>query len=119
MGDTNTMTRALITIKAANIEDARLIAQSPPFNVPAADAETLFIPANEQRSEDSFTTVTPATLFWASGQFSDEHFAAMSAQSAGLDWASVDAYDSLNDPEFPQRRLAELQVLPVFSAPKR
>lgn len=109
------MTRALICIKAANIETARTIAQEPPFSVPAEVAETLFVPANEIRSADTMTITTPATIFWASGEFSDEHFTAMSTQAAGLDWAAVDAYDLLNDPGFPARRLAELEALSTFS----
>lgn len=113
------MTRALISIKAANIEDARAIAQAPPFNVSAEVAAALFVPANEIRSEDTLTITTPATIFWASGEFDDLHFAAMSSQAAGLDWASVDAYDLLNDPGFPARRLIELQAQPIFAAPKR
>lgn len=39
----------------------------------------------------------------------------MSAQAAGLDWASVDAYDLLEDPGFPLRRLVELEALSTFS----
>ena len=109
------MIRALVSIKAENIEAARVIAQGAPFNVPAAEAESLFVPANEIRGADGMTITTPATIFWAAGEFSDEHFAAMSVQAAGLDWASVDEYDLLNDPGFPARRLAELEALSTFS----
>lgn len=109
------MIRALVSIKAANIEEARAIAQAPPFNVPDEVAAALFVPANEIRSEDTLTITTPATIFWASGEFDDVHFAAMSAQAAGLDWASVDAYDLLSDPGFPARRLAELEAMSTFS----
>lgn len=107
--------RALISIKAANIDDARVIAQGPPFNVSAETAAVLFVPANEERTPDGSTITTPATIFWASGEFSDEHFSAMSTQAAGLDWASVDAYDLLEDPGFPLRRLVELEAMSTFS----
>lgn len=107
--------RALISIKAANIDDARAIAQGAPFNVSAETAAVLFVPANEERTPDGFTITTPATIFWASGEFDDVHFAAMASQAAGLDWASVDAYDLLSDPGFPARRLAELEAMSTFS----
>lgn len=112
------MIRALIIIKAANLADARQIAQGAPFHVSAETAEDLFEPANEVLSEDGQTVITPATMFWASGQFTQEHYDAMSAQAAGLDWAFVDAY-SLDDAGFPTQRLAQLQGQSLFAARKR
>jgi hypothetical protein len=109
------MIRALVSIKAANIEEARAIAQAPPFNVPAEIAANLFVPANEVRNAEGTVILIPATIFWASGEFDDVHFAAMASQAAGLDWASVDSYDLLNDPGFPARRLAELEAMSTFS----
>jgi hypothetical protein len=113
------MIRALITLKAANLNDAIALAQQAPFHVPAEKAVDLFVPANEERSEDGLTVITPATLFWASGEFSEAHFEAMSTQADGLDWASVDTYNLLTDPDFPSTKLAELEGQTLFAAPKR
>lgn len=109
------MIRALISIKATNIEEARAIAQAPPFNVPAETAAVLFVPANEVRSENGFDILVPATIFWASGEFDTATFEAMSEQAAGLNWAAVDEYDLINDPGYPARRLIELEGMLSFS----
>lgn len=109
------MIRALVSIKATNIEEARAIAQAPPFNVPAGLAQDLFVPANEVRSEDGLIILIPATIFWASGEFDEATYEAMSEQAAGLNWASVDEYDLVNDPGYPARRLIELEGMLHFS----
>lgn len=111
----NAMIRALVSIKAANIEEARAIAQAPPFNVPAEITAELFVPANEVLSEDGHVVLIPATIFWASGEFDTATFEAMSEQAAGLKWASVDEYDLINDPGYPARRLIELEGMLSFS----
>jgi hypothetical protein len=109
------MTRGLIIVKAANIEEARTLAQQPPFSATAESAADFLVPANPVYAEDGMTISTLATLYWASGEFDPSFWADIVQAADALDWGGAWHYDIDNDPSFPQTKLAEIEGLTTFS----
>lgn len=109
------MTRGLIIIKAANVAQARTLAQQPPFEVLPETAAAFLVPANPVYAEDGMTIATPATLYWASGVFEDTFWAAVVQAAAAYDWGGAWEYDLDADPTFPQRPLASMNANESFS----
>lgn len=102
------MTQGLIIVKAAHVEEARTLAQQPPFSISADTAAAFLVPANPIYSGDGMTIATPATLYWASGVFDDAFWSAIAQAAAALGWRGAWEYDIDNDPSFPQTKLAEI-----------
>lgn len=119
MGDHHTMTRGLIIVKAANVEQARTLAQQPPFEVLPETAAAFLVPANAVYAEDGMTLATPATLYWASGAFEDAFWAAVVQAAEVYDWGGAWEYDLDADPDFPRTKLAEIEGQALFAARKR
>lgn len=105
------MTQGLIIVKAAHVEEARTLAQQPPFLVTPEDAAAFLVPANPVYS--GMQMVTPATLYWASGSFEDPFWAGITQAASALDWVGAWEYDLDNDPTFPQTKLAEILALNI------
>lgn len=101
------MKRGLIIVKAANVEQARTLAQQPPFSATPEVAAAFLVPANALCDEFG-TVLSPATLFWASGVFEDAFWAGIVQAAAALDWGGAWEYDMEADPGFPARKLAEI-----------
>lgn len=109
------MIQGLIIVKAAHVEEARALAQQPPFSTAPEEAAAFLVPANAVYAEDGATIAIPATLHWASGVFEDAFWASI-AQAAGvLDWGGAWEYDLDADPTFPQRQLASMNANESFS----
>lgn len=113
------MIRGLIIVKAANVEQARTLAQQPPFEVLLETAAAFLVPANAVYAEDGMTITTPATLYWASGVFETAFWAAVVQAAAFYDWGGAWEYDPATDPTFPQTKLAEIEGQALFAARKR
>lgn len=113
------MIRGLIIVKAAHVEQARLLAQQPPFSVLPEIAAAFLVPANAVYAEDGMTLTTPATLYWASGVFEDAFWHGIQQAADSYDWGGAWEYDADADPTFPQTKLAEVVTQPLFAAPKR
>lgn len=113
------MTRGLIIVKAANVEQARTLAQQPPFEVLPETAAAFLVPANPVYAEDGMTITTPATLYWASGVFEDAFWAAVVQTAEVYNWGGAWEYDPDTDPTFPQTKLAEIEGQALFAARKR
>jgi hypothetical protein len=109
------MTRGFIIVKAAHVEEARTLAQQPPFSATPESAAAFLVPANNVYAEDGLTITTPATLYWASGEFEDAFWTGIVQAADALDWGGAWEYDIDNDPTFPQAKLAELSSLETFS----
>lgn len=109
------MTRGLIIVKAANVEQARTLAQQPPFSVLPETAAAFLVPANAVYTEDGITITTPATLYWASGVFEDAFWAAVVQAAAAYEWGGAWEYDPDTDPTFPQRQIASMNANESFS----
>ena len=111
------MIRGLIIVKAANVEQARTLAQQPPFSATPENAAAFLVPANPVRAEDGMTITTPATLYWASGVFEDAFWAAIVQAADAYDWGGAWEYDMETHPDFPKAKLAEIQFQPLFANP--
>ena len=111
------MIRGLIIVKAAHVEEARTLAQQPPFSISAETAAAFLVPANPVYSGDGMTITTPATLYWASGEFEPAFWAGILQAADALDWGGAWEYDIDNDPSFPQTKLAEIADEPLFTPP--
>lgn len=105
------MIRGLIIVKAENVEQARTLAQQPPFSATPEDAAAFLVPANPVRSEDGMTIIAPATLYWASGVFEPTFWAAIVQAADAYDWGGAWEYDMETQPDFPQSKLAALSSL--------
>ena len=103
------MIRGLIIIKAEHVEEARTLAQQPPFSATQKDVAAFLVPANLVYS--GMTIPTPATLYWASGEFDPVFWSSIVQTAAALDWGGAWEYDINNDPNFPQNKLAEILSL--------
>ncbi len=120
MGDLSAiMIRGLIIVKAAHVEEARTLAQQPPFSTTPENAASFLVPANAEYGEDGFTINTPATLYWASGEFEPAFWDAIEQAADALDWGGAWPYDRDTQPGFPLTKLAELEGQTLFAAPKR
>lgn len=109
------MTLGLIIVKAANVEQARTLAQQPPFSVLPETAAAFLVPANPVYAADGLTLTTPATLYYASGLFEDDFWQAIVQAAAALDWGGAWEYDMDTDPTFPQRQIASMNANESFS----
>lgn len=109
------MTRGLIIVKAANVEQARALAQQPPFSATPETAAAFLVPANAVYGIDGLTITTPATLYYASGLFEDDFWQAIVQAAAALDWGGAWEYDMDTDPTFPQRQIASMNANESFS----
>lgn len=107
------MTRGLIIVKAAHVEEARTLAQQPPFSAAPESAAAFLVPANPVY--EGMNLVTPATLYWASGEFDPAFWGGIVQASAALDWGGAWEYDLDNNPTFPQTKLAEVEGQTTFS----
>jgi hypothetical protein len=96
------MTRLLLIIKAEYLSSARAMAEDAPFSLTAEEAARMFVPAGSADGRP------PATHYWASGVFTQEHGLALANLSSSLPGADMEDYDIQTDPTFPQRRLEEL-----------
>lgn len=112
------MTRGLIIVKAAHVEEARTLAQQPPFSVSPENAAAFLVPGNPVRSEDGMTITAPATLYCASGVFEDDFWAAIVQAADAYDWGGAWEYDMDTQPDFPQTKLAEIAAEPLFATPR-
>ena len=112
------MIRGIIIVKAAHVEEARTLAQQPPFSTTPESAAAFLVSANNVYAEDGLTITTPATLYWASGEFEDAFWTGIVQAAAALDWGGAWEYDIDNDPTFPQAKLAEITGAPLFSPPR-
>lgn len=101
------MIRVLIIIESANLSDAKALALNPPFNLDAALAAQLFVPAG------SATGDLPASHYWASGQFTEEQAAAFLQLAPALPWAQTHEYDLFTQPSFPQEVLTAMGLQPL------
>ena len=109
------MTRGLIIVKAAHVEEARTLAQQPPCSATPGAAAAFLVPANPVYAEDGLTITTPATLYWASGEFEDAFWTGIVQAAAALDWGGAWEYDIENNPTFPHIKLAEVEGQTTFS----
>lgn len=109
------MIRGLIIVKAANVEQARTLAQQPPFSTTPEAAAAFLVPANPVYAADGLTLTTPATLYYASGLFEDDFWQAIGQAAAALDWGGAWEYDMDTDPTFPQRQIASMNANESFS----
>ncbi len=109
------MIRGLVIVKAAHVEEARTLAQQPPFSTAPEVAAAFLVPANAVYAEDGATITIPATLHWASGVFEDAFWSAIAQAAGALDWGGAWEYDIDNDPLFPQTKLAEIASQKTFS----
>lgn len=109
------MIQGLIIVKAAHVEEARTLAQQPPFSTTPDAAAAFLVPANPVYDEDGLTITTPATLYWASGVFEDAFWASIAQAAGALDWGGAWEYDLDADPTFPQRQLASMNANESFS----
>jgi hypothetical protein len=108
------MIRGLIIVKAAHVEEARTLAQQPPFPATPESAADFLVPANPVYAEDGMTITAPATLYWASGEFDPAFWADILQAAITFDWGGAWEYDIDNDPSFPQTKLAEIASLETF-----
>lgn len=113
------MTRGLIIVKAANVEQARTLAQQPPFSALPETAAAFLVPANAVYAEDGMTIATPATLYWASGVFEDAFWAAVVQAASAYEWGGAWEYDLDAAPDFPSIKLAEIEGQALFAPRKR
>ena len=109
------MIRGIIIVKAAHVEEARTLAQQPPFSISADTAAAFLVPANPIYSGDGMTIATPAAIYWASGVFEDAFWNAIAQAAAALDWGGAWEYDMDTDPTFPQRQIASMNASESFS----
>jgi hypothetical protein len=107
--------RGLIIVKSAHVAEARALAQQPPFSTTPENAAAFLVAANTVYAEDGLTITTPATLYWASGQFEPAFWAGIVQAAAALDWGGAWEYDMETQPDFPQTKLAEISSLETFS----
>lgn len=105
------MIRGLIIVKAAHVEEARTLAQQPPFSATPEAGAAFLAPANNVYAEDGMTITTPATLYWASGEFDPAFWAGIVQAATALSWGGAWEYDIDNEPAFPQTKLAEILAL--------
>lgn len=109
------MTRGLIIVKAANVEQARTLAQQPPFSTTPEAAAAFLVPANPVYAADGLTLTTPTTLYYASGLFEDAFWHAIVQAASALEWGGAWTYDMDADPTFPQRQIASMNANESFS----
>ena len=112
------MIRGLIIVKAAHVEEARTLAQQPPFSATPESAAAFLVPANTVYAGDGMTITTPATLYWASGVFEDAFWAGIVQAADAYDWGGAWEYNIETDPDFPQTKLAEIAGAPLFAPPR-
>lgn len=111
------MTRGLIIVKAAHVEEARTLAQQPPFSATPEAAASFLVAANPVYAEDGMTITTPATLYWASGVFEDAFWAAVVQAAEAYDWGGAWEYDLDAAPDFPLTKLAEIEGQALLAPP--
>jgi len=109
------MIRGLIIVKAAHVEEARTLAQQPPFSTTPESAADFLVPANPVYAEDDMTITAPATLYWASGEFDPSFWAGIVQAADALDWGGAWEYDMGVNPGFPSEKLLEIEGQPTFS----
>lgn len=100
------MIRALLTITPNHLASARAMAEVPPFNMSAKDAEQLFVPAGHAPGSDE------VALCWAAGLFTEDQATALQQLSASLPWSTYSEYDLKTQPDFPLEKLAEMGLGP-------
>jgi len=113
------MIRGLIIVKAANVEEARTLAQQPPFSATPESAAAFLVPVNPVYAQDGMTITTPATLYWASGVFEDSFWAGIVQAADAYDWGGAWEYDMETQPDFPAAKLIEISGQTLFSGRKR
>lgn len=94
------MIRGLIIVKAAHVEEARTLAQQPPFSATPEAAAAFLVPANPVYAEDGMTITTPATLYWASGEFDPAFWDGIVQAAAALEWGGAWEYDIDKFPDY-------------------
>jgi hypothetical protein len=109
------MTRGLIIVKVANVEQARMMVQQLSFAATPEEAAAFLVPANPVYAADGMTITTPATLYYASGLFEDDFWQAVVQTASALKWCGTWEYDTDADPTFPQRQIASINVGESFS----
>lgn len=108
------MKRGLIIVKAAHVEQARTLAQQPPFSATPEVSAAFLVPANALCDEFG-TVLSPATHYWASGVFEEAFWTGIVQAAAALDWGGAWEYDLDSDPTFPQAKLLEVKGQTAFS----
>jgi len=111
------MIRGLIIVKTEHVEEARTLAQQPPFSATPESAADFLVPANPVYAEDGMTITAPATLYWASGEFDSAFWADILQAATTFDWGGAWEYDMETQPDFPQTKLAEIADEPLFTPP--
>ncbi len=109
------MIRGYIVVKASHVEEARTLAQQPPFSSSPEDAAACLVPANAVYSPDGITVETPATLYHASGLFEESFWQSIVAAANAYDWGGAWEYDMDTNPTFPQTKLATLSATESFA----
>ncbi len=102
------MIRGLVIVKAENVEQARLLAQQPPFSISEQNAASFLVPANPTFSQDGLSIISPATLYWASGLFEEDFWNDVEQAASVYSWGGAWSYDLQNDPNFPKAKLQEV-----------